>query len=76
MKTTFNLDDSLMTRLREAARLRSTTMTDLVDTALRMLLDADEGPRPQMEPLPAFNLGLPRVDVSNRVALHDLMDAG
>ena len=73
MKTTLNIDDQVMKRLRrEAARL-DTTMSELVETALRRLL-TPQHTAVALPPLPTFNAGRTLVDIANRDALHDLMD--
>ncbi len=73
MKTTLVIPDALMSRLKQEAARRRTTMSELVERALRALL---EEPRevPVLPPLPAFHLGRPRVDVANRDALYDAME--
>jgi len=73
MKTTLNIDDQVMKRLRrEAARL-DTTMSELVETALRRLLAPHHMPDP-LPPIPTFHAGRTLVDVANRDSLFDLMD--
>jgi hypothetical protein len=73
MKTTLVIDDRVMTRLREEAARRQTTLSELVEAALRLLLDA-EGKRPEPLPqLPSFKSGGARVDVSDREALYRAM---
>ena len=73
MKTTLNIDDQVMKQLRrEAARL-DTTMSELVETALRRLLTPQNATKP-LPPLPVFHAGRTLVDVANRDALYDLMD--
>lgn len=73
MKTTLNIDDQVMKQLRrEAARL-DTTMSALVETALRRLLTPQNATKP-LPPLPVFHAGRTLVDVANRDALYDLMD--
>lgn len=75
MKTTLNLDDELIRRAKRRALDRGTTLTALVEAALRASL---EGP-PQAK---AFTLHVPtvlgesppRIDPVDRQALHDLMD--
>ena len=42
MKTTLNIDDSVMQRLREEAAQRGTTMSALVEAGLRRVLAAPE----------------------------------
>ena len=76
MKTTLNIDDSVMQRLREEAVRRGTTMSTLVEAGLRRLLaapeveDASETPRP----LPSWNGGEELVDISDRDALYRAME--
>lgn len=73
MKTTLNIDDQVMKRLRrEAARL-DTTMSELVETALRRLLAPQHAAEP-LPPLPTFHAGRTLVNVANRDALYDQMD--
>jgi len=73
MKTTLNIDDQVMKRLRrEAARL-DTTMSELVETALRRLLAPHQAAEP-LPPLPSFRAGRIRVDVADRDALYALME--
>ncbi len=77
MKTTLNIDDSVMRRLREEAARRRTTISELVEAALRRILaetspKADrEGTRPV---LPTWRSGGPLVDVSNRAELYSAME--
>jgi len=73
MKTTLIIPDPLMRRLkREAARQR-TTISALVERALRLLLE-EGAPVTSLEPLPRFHGGRPRVDVANREALYEAME--
>jgi len=73
MKTTLNIDDKVMLQLkREAARQRR-TMSELVEIALRSLLQpSKKGVR--LAPLPAFRSGGAQVDVANRDALYQIME--
>lgn len=73
MKTTLNIDDQVMTRLREEAARQGKTITELVESALRLLLRAQKN-RKTVTELPSFEGGLPRVNIANREALYDLMD--
>lgn len=73
MKTTLTIDDSVMQRLREHAARTGLTMSELVETALRMLLEPRPGPV-ELPPLPTFPGGGYLVDVNNRDALYDAMD--
>ena len=77
MKTTLNIDDGVMRRLREEAARRRTTISALVEAALRRILaepshGADSGrARPA---LPTWRSGGALVDVSNRAELYSAMD--
>ncbi|MGH2826216.1 MAG: ribbon-helix-helix protein, CopG family, partial [Actinomycetota bacterium] len=73
MKTTLNIDDRVMARLKAEAQRQGRTMSQLVEIALRMLLDRKENP-PELPPLPSFPMGRAQVDVSNREALDDFLD--
>jgi hypothetical protein len=74
MKTTLMIPDPLMRRLkREAARQR-TTISALVEQALHLLLTKPKRAAADLPDLPTFAGGRPRVDVSNREALYQLMD--
>ena len=73
MKTTLNIDDSVMVRLKSEASRRGCTMSELVETALRMLLQAQEKKSELLE-LPTFNSGGPLVDVADREALYQAME--
>lgn len=74
MKTTLVIPDPLMRRLkREAARQR-TTISALVERALRLLLDEEARATAEPPPLPVFSGGRPHVDVANREALYEAME--
>lgn len=73
MKTTLVIDDGVMRRLRQRAAREGRTISELVEAALRLLLDSKRPPA-QLPPLPLFQAGQARVDIANRDALHDLMD--
>jgi hypothetical protein len=73
MKTTLNIDDTVMDRLRAEAARTGRTMSELVEMALRQLLQA----RPQVvgvSPLPTFKSGGALVDVADRDALYRAME--
>lgn len=73
MKTTLNIDDTVMAQLkREAARQRR-TMSDLVETALRMLFQTSKK-RGKLPALPIFRSGGAMVDVADREALYQAME--
>ncbi len=76
MKTTLNIDDSVMQRLREEAVRRGTTMSTLVEAGLRRVLAASEvvdAPE-TLPPLPSWNGGEELVDISDREALYRAME--
>lgn len=73
MKTTLNIDDNVMKALREEAASRGCTMSELVETALRILLYRREE-EDELPELPTFNSGGPLVDISDRDALYQAME--
>ena len=74
MKTTLVIDDGIMRRLKAEAARRGTTISNLVELALRALLeDRTDGPR-ELPPLPSFDLGASAVDVADRDALFRAME--
>ncbi|MDX2224832.1 MAG: ribbon-helix-helix protein, CopG family [Rhodospirillaceae bacterium] len=73
MKTTLNIDDAVMARLRREAARRDVTMSELVETALRSLLQSRPEPV-SLPPLPTFDCGAEQVDIANRDALYDVFD--
>ena len=77
MKTTLNIDETVMRRLREEAARRGTTMSQLVEAGLRRVLGEEPATAPSrraLRSLPRWRSGGARVDVANRDALYDLMD--
>jgi hypothetical protein len=73
MKTTLNIDDTVMAQLkREAARQRR-TMSELVETALRMFFRSSKKPG-HIPPLPTFRSGGTLVDITGRDALYQAME--
>ena len=76
MKTTLNIADSVMQRLREEAARRGTTMSTLVEAGLRRLLaePSQSDARPAKQQLPAWNGGGELVDLSDRDALYRAME--
>jgi hypothetical protein len=73
MKTTLVIDDTVMARLKRESARTGRTMSELVETALRRMLqqrpDAAELP-----PLPSFKGGGPLVDIADREALYRAME--
>ena len=79
MKTALYIDDSLMRRLREEAARRGTTMSALVEAALRPVLapgPATGKPPDALPPLPTWDSGGRLVDIDDRDALCRAMEEG
>ena len=75
MKTTLNIDDTIMNRLRREAARQGKTMSELVEAALRLLLQTPaRKSKPRLRPLPTFHGGKPLVDIADRNALYDVME--
>ena len=73
MKTTLNIDDSVMAQLKREAMRQRRTMSDLVETALRTFFRASRK-RTELPPLPTFRSGGHLVDVADREALYEAME--
>lgn len=73
MKTTLTIDDGVMLELKREAARRGQTMSELVETALRRLLQAPPDPV-ELPPLPSFNSAGALVDVADREALYHAME--
>ena len=76
MKTTLNIDDTVMQRLREEAAQRGTTMSALVEAGIRRVLTAGTHTDAQpasLPPLPTWHSGGFRVDIANREELYRVM---
>lgn len=73
MKTTLNIDDSVMARLKQEAVRQNRTMSELVEMALRMLFKARKS-KPDQPILPVFRSGGNLVDISDRDALYQAME--
>jgi hypothetical protein len=73
MKTTLEIDATVMARLRREAARRGCTMSELVEAALRQLLQARR-PAAPLPPLPLLRSGGHRVDVADREALYRVME--
>ena len=76
MKTTLNIDDTVMQRLREEVPRRGTTMSALVEAGIRRILDEDPSDSPPLPPLPTWHGGPMTVDVANRDELYRVMEEG
>lgn len=74
MRTHLKIDAALMGRLEQEAARRGCSVSDLVENALRSLLDASDMSSPSLSPLPTFNSGGALVDISDRDALYRAME--
>ena len=73
MKTTLNISDATMGQLRQEAARQGRTMSELVEAALRALLQP-RNKETELPPLPEFSTGGARVNVANRDALYEVME--
>lgn len=73
MKTTLNIDDTVMARLRREAARTGRTMSELVEMALRRLLQSRPEPA-ELPPLPSFDSGGALVDIADREALYRALE--
>jgi len=72
MKTTLNISDGTMRELKREAARRRQTMSELVEAALRGLVEPAKKPVP-LPPLPEFSGGGLRVNVADREALYSVL---
>jgi hypothetical protein len=73
MKTTLNIDDTIMAELKREAARQGRTMSELVETALRLMLRSQRK-RGKLPVLPSFRSGGTLVDVADRDALYQAME--
>ena len=73
MKTTLNIDETVMAQVKREAVRRGKTMSELVETALRRLLQAKRD-KEKLAPLPSFKSGGALVDIADREALYRAME--
>lgn len=73
MKTTLNIDDTVMAKLKQESARQGRTMSELVETALRQLFRARRKPA-AVPDLPTFRSGGALVDVADRDALYEAME--
>jgi Arc/MetJ family transcription regulator len=73
MKTTLNIDDTVMAELKREAARQGRTMSELVETALRLLLRSQRK-RGSIPALPRFRSCGALVDVADRDALYQAME--
>ena len=75
MKTTLVIDDGIYGQLKAKAAREGKTVSELVEAALRLLLEKRADRRAKVPPLPAVAMKA-RVDVADRNALYALLDEG
>ena len=73
MKTTLNIDDHVMRRLKQEAVRSGRTMSEMVETALRLMLQRRKV-GPELATLPTFDGGVALVDIADRDALYRAME--
>jgi Arc/MetJ family transcription regulator len=73
MKTTLNIDDTVIAELKREAARQGRTMSELVETALRLLLTSQRN-RGRIPALPKFRSDGALVDVADRDALYHAME--
>ena len=73
MKTTLNVDDTVMAQLKREAARQGRTMSELVEMALRNLFRAQKETA-TLPPLPVFHSGGALVDIADREALYEAME--
>lgn len=75
MRTTLNLSDALMEAAKERAARDGRTLTSLVEQGLRAVLDEQQAPPPVTLPAHGSGRGAVLVDVLDREALWEALDA-
>jgi hypothetical protein len=74
-KTTLNIDDTVMNRLRRESVRQGRTMSELVEAALRLLFQSGrDQSKARLAPLPRFRGGRHLVDIADRDALYKAME--
>jgi Arc/MetJ family transcription regulator len=73
MKTTLNIDDTVMAELKREAARQGRTMSELVESALRLLLRSHRK-QEKLVALPTFHGGRTLVDIADRDALYQAME--
>ena len=73
VKTTLIINDGIMKRLKEQAARQGKTISELVESALRLFLQK-QGGEEKLPPLPKFDGGRCLVDVADRDGLYRAME--
>ena len=74
MKTTLNIDDTVVQRLREEAARQAKPMAELVEAGLRRILVQSPQESKHLPELPTLSSGGARVDVAERDRLYAVME--
>jgi hypothetical protein len=74
MKTTLEIEEGVMRRLKERAAQEGVTMSGLVEAALRAFLDRRPEAARELPPLPAWHGGGLLVNIDDNAALRELLD--
>ncbi len=72
MKTTLNISDATMREVKREAARRRQTMSEMVEAALRTIVEPKKQ-QTALPPLPEFSSGGLRVNVADRDALYGVM---
>lgn len=76
LKTTIIINENIMKKIKQLAAKQECTISILVESGLRWVLDQDKKPQKiELSPLPSWNMGKPLVDISNRDDLYDAMES-
>jgi len=77
VRTTINLPDALAETVKAKAAAEGRTFTSLVEEGLRTVVAAGQEPSAPPSPLPSYGdpNGRPLIDLSDRDALWDALDA-
>ncbi len=73
MKTTLNVDDTVMAKLKRESARTGRTMSELVESALRQFL-MSRVTEPALPPLPTYHMGPFLVNIANREELYRAME--
>jgi hypothetical protein len=73
MKTIINIDDTVFAELKRETARQGRTMSDLVETALRLMLRSQPR-RGRLPALPTFRSGGTLVDIADRDAPYHAME--
>ena len=73
MKTTLNIDATIMAKLKREAARQGRTMSEMVETALRLMFSGARK-RAALPELPSFRGGRELVDIADRDALYRALE--